>query len=120
MGKVEHFEIPADDVAKAKAFYGAVFKWSFEDWPGGAVAIKSAAAEGETGVIGGDIYLRKEPAQPTVVVTVDDIEETLAAITEGGGKPLGKIEHFGDQGRYTYFEDPQGNRIGLWDTKTAT
>ncbi len=32
MAKVVHFEIHADDVERAKAFYTAVFGWEFEDW----------------------------------------------------------------------------------------
>ena len=120
MGKVQHFEIPADDVPKAQAFYATVFDWEFANWPDGVVEIKAAREEGEVGVIGGDIYPRSEPSGPTIVVTVDDIEKTLAAITKAGGRALGAIELFGNEGRYAYFEDPQGNRIGLWDTKTTS
>jgi len=31
MDKVVHFEIPADDVARATAFYGSVFGWDMQD-----------------------------------------------------------------------------------------
>ena len=33
MNKVQHFEIPADDIARAKKFYAQVFDWEFEDYP---------------------------------------------------------------------------------------
>ncbi|MCB9411448.1 MAG: hypothetical protein H6525_01140 [Actinobacteria bacterium] len=32
MSRVVHFEIQADDVERAKAFYSAVFDWEFEDY----------------------------------------------------------------------------------------
>lgn len=32
MSRVVHFEIQVDDVERAKAFYAAVFGWSFEDY----------------------------------------------------------------------------------------
>ena len=32
MSRVVHFEIQADDVARAKTFHAAVFDWSFEDY----------------------------------------------------------------------------------------
>ena len=32
MSRVVHFEIQADDVERAKAFYAAVFDWSFQDY----------------------------------------------------------------------------------------
>lgn len=34
MGKVVHFEIPADDVERAKKFYGSIFGWEADDVPG--------------------------------------------------------------------------------------
>ena len=33
MNKVQHFEIPADDMSRAKKFYAEVFDWEFEDYP---------------------------------------------------------------------------------------
>ena len=33
MRKVVHFEIPADDLERAKEFYGAVFGWELADMP---------------------------------------------------------------------------------------
>ncbi|WP_202613585.1 VOC family protein [Ornithinimicrobium cerasi] len=32
MSRVVHFEIHAEDVGRAVAFYGDVFGWTFEDW----------------------------------------------------------------------------------------
>ena len=31
MSRVVHFEIQADDVERAKAFYAAAFGWEFQD-----------------------------------------------------------------------------------------
>lgn len=28
---IVHFEIPADDIARAKRFYGDLFGWTFQD-----------------------------------------------------------------------------------------
>jgi predicted enzyme related to lactoylglutathione lyase len=33
MRSVVHFEIPADDVARAKEFYSSVFDWQLQDMP---------------------------------------------------------------------------------------
>ena len=33
-GRVVHFEIPADDVARAQEFYGSVFDWNINSMPG--------------------------------------------------------------------------------------
>jgi predicted enzyme related to lactoylglutathione lyase len=117
MGKVQHFEIPADDVGRAREFYSRVFGWTYEEWDADTLMILPGGAEGETGVIGGDMYKRDKPEPPTVVVTVDSIEDSLDAIVKAGGTPLGEIQPLGDTGRYAYFTDPEGNRIGLWDDK---
>ena len=34
MARVVHFEIQADDIERAKAFYAAAFDWEFQDWSG--------------------------------------------------------------------------------------
>lgn len=112
MGKVEHFEIPADDVSRAKAFYGSVFGWSYEEWDADTAMIHPA---GE-GTIGGDISAREGRPGPTVVITVDSIEDALAAVVAAGGSAIGEIQSLGDEGRYAYFTDSEGNRLGLWDS----
>ena len=33
-GKLVHFEIPADDTAEAREFWGSLFGWKFEAYPG--------------------------------------------------------------------------------------
>ena len=35
MGKVVHFEIPTDDLGRAKAFYSSVFDWKLATMPMG-------------------------------------------------------------------------------------
>jgi uncharacterized protein len=117
MGKVQHFELPADDVGRAKDFYGSVFGWTFDQWDPETLMIHPGGAEGETGVIGGDIYKRSTPTPPTVVITVDSIEDALDLVIKAGGTRLGAIETLGDSGRYAYFTDSEGNRVGLWDEK---
>ena len=33
MNKVQHFEIPTDDIERAKKFYEKTFGWNITDWP---------------------------------------------------------------------------------------
>ncbi|PSL39089.1 hypothetical protein CLV49_2721 [Labedella gwakjiensis] len=110
MAHVEHFEIPADDVVRATAFYESVFGWKTEKWDEDNVMI-SPTDEG----IGGDIHKREALAHPTVVVTVDRIEDTIAAIEANGGRVVGEIQPLGETSRWVYVEDCEGNTIGLYD-----
>jgi len=114
MGKVEHFEVPADEPRRARDFYAAVFGWTFDDWGGGNFLIHPGGAKDEPEVIGGDISPRVENHGPTVVVSVDSLEDTLASVEAAGGERLGEIHALGESGRYTYFRDSEGNRIGLF------
>ena len=34
-GQMVHVEIPAGDTGKAREFYGSLFGWQFEEYPGG-------------------------------------------------------------------------------------
>lgn len=115
MGKVEHFEIPADDVSRAKSFYAEVFGWAFEDWDDETTMIKPGGKPGDTGVIGGDIHKRSAVPHPTVVITVENVEDAIAAIEKAGGRLIGAIHPFGESARYAYFEDSEGNQVGLYD-----
>ena len=33
-GQIVHIEIPADDTAASKAFWGSLFGWEFQSFPG--------------------------------------------------------------------------------------
>jgi uncharacterized protein len=112
MAKVEHFEIPADDLARAKTFYGSVFGFEFEDWD--ATTTMIGAVEGG---IGGDIHVRSVVPHPTVVITVPDLDEALAAVIAGGGEQLGEVQILDEDSRYAYFKDTEGNIVGVYDSR---
>ena len=111
MAAVNHFEIPADDVARAKTFYSGVFGWSLSDWDDDTAMIESTGKDG----IGGDIHLRGEVPHPTFVITVDDVEESLAEVIANGGAAVGEVQALGEMGRYCYFRDTEGNVVGLFE-----
>ena len=57
MATVVHFEIPADDVARARKFYGELFGWKIEKFSGDTPMeywmINTGREEGQMGVDGG-------------------------------------------------------------------
>lgn len=44
---------------------------------------------------------------------VDDLEQALIQITQGGGKQIGAIED-SEFGRFCWVIDPDGNKVELW------
>ena len=57
------------------------------------------------------------PNNVTVTISVPDIDAALKNISKLGGKESGKKMPVGDMGWSAYFEDTEGNIIGLWQNK---
>ena len=88
--KVCHFAINADDVQRAKAFYEAVFGWTFDPWgPPDFYQIKNAGA-GVLGALQGRRELKPgvRMAGYEATVGVEDLKATIAAVEAVGGRIL--------------------------------
>ncbi len=114
---IMHFEIPADDVERAKAFYRKLFGWKFESYPAGPGEdeyFMVMAKDGENGINGG-LMKRKMPGQPFAnYVTVDSIDHALSLAQSSGARvALEKQEIGGGMGWIAAFFDPENNLIGL-------
>lgn len=122
MSRPIHFEIHADDVDRARAFYAAVFNWTFEDWSeyaGMPYLGATTGAEGEPG-INGAIMKRMSPAGAGApvngaVLTLgsEDFDATAAQILAAGGQvalPKHALPGMAWQG---YFLDTEGNVFGV-------
>ncbi len=124
MDKVVHFEIPVDDLDRAKAFYESVFGWGVHTLPEMDYTIAMTTAVDETtrmplepGAINGGLMRRSDttPA-PVITIQVDAIDEVLKRIeAEGGGTVQPRTEIPG-MGAFAYFTDSEGNVVGLWET----
>ena len=115
MAHVEHFEIPVDDIARAQSFYKAVLAFDYEPWGDEMGMLTQPDSKG----INGDLHLRGSSPHPTVVFTVDNIEETVAKVIANGGSQVGSIEFLDENSRWVYIKDSEGNIIGLYDEVTA-
>lgn len=118
-----HFEIHADDVARALTFYGDVFGWSFDDWSEYAGMPYFGATTGEDGTpgINGAIMPRRSdgggvgaPVNGAVLTLGCEDYDTLqeAILAAGGQVALAKhaLPGMAWQG---YFLDTEGNVFGL-------
>ena len=118
--KVVHFEIPASDIKKSKAFYESAFDWKVNaDDEGYAMAETAETDEGmssEVGAINGGFYKRESKKDgPSIVIETDSIDETAAAIEKAGGKITNPKHAIGEWGFMADFTDPDGNSLGLWE-----
>src|SRR5687767_5659793 len=86
---VVHFEIPADDVARATKFYEKTFGWTIKAFPmppGEEYYSVVTRKKGEAGIDGG-LMKRKMPGQPfTNYINVPSIDEVNRAVEANGGR----------------------------------
>jgi predicted enzyme related to lactoylglutathione lyase len=123
MDRVVHFEIPAEDVERAKTFYASVFGWEIEDVPEmdytsvRTVPVDERFMPTEPGAINGGLVRRRaETPSPVVTINVDSIEATLARIEAAGGAVIHPRHEIAGMGAYAYFRDTEGNAMGLWES----
>lgn len=114
MAFVEHFEIPADDLARAQAFYKQVLGFDYEPWGDDMGVIRQPEKKG----INGDLHQKDVLAHPTVVFTVESIEDTVAKVVANGGSQVGEIQSMGETARWVYIKDSEGNTVGLYDDRS--
>jgi len=120
---VVHFEIPADDIDRAQAFYRDAFGWDITSMPElnyTSVSTTPTDEKGmptEPGAINGGMFQRQAPlSTPVITVQVDDVDDALARIEKLGGKQVGEKIPVGEMGVAAYFNDSEGNLMGLWQS----
>lgn len=120
-GKVVHFEIPVDDVKRAKAFYNKAFGWQMAPVPEmeytmvGTTPSDKNGRPKEPGAINGGMMVRQGPVKsPVVTIQVDEIEAALKNVVKLGGSVLVGKMPVGNMGFSAYIKDTEGNTIGLW------
>ena len=107
MARLYYVELPVADTSAAKAFYEATFGWSLTEFGPSYAATMS----GDT-----DIGLQGDAAEaskaPLPVIEVDDLEASLKAAEEAGGRVVRPIFQF-PGGRRFHVVDPSGNEIAV-------
>lgn len=126
MDKVQHFEIPADDVARAKKFYSSVFGWKIQDVPGMEYVMADSVETDENrqpigGTNGGILKRNADYASTTsITITVSDADRAVQDVINAGGSLVRKKEKFGNIGYVAYVKDTEGNTVGIWQSLRVT
>lgn len=125
MDKIVHFEIPADDIARAKNFYGSSFGWQLDDMQAGmdytivrTVEVDDQQMPKEPGAINGGMMKRSsDTPSPVIVINVDSIDDSLRKVEAGGGSVVRSRQAIPGMGAFAYFKDSEGNVMGLWENE---
>ncbi|HKE39848.1 MAG TPA: VOC family protein [Casimicrobiaceae bacterium] len=123
MDPVVHFEMPYADRERMAKFYASAFGWRTQmlgdDMGKYVVATTTETDENgpkKPGSINGGFFEKKPdwPMQhPSVVIAVDNIQESTKKVRSAGGKVLGDPMDIPGVGKYVSFTDTEGNRISM-------
>ena len=112
-GKLVHFELPVQDVDRAKRFWSGVFGWEFGD---------SAMPDFQYFMVrtgedqGGAIMPSETPVDaPIVYFDTDDIDASVAKVRELGGTADDK-QPVPTHGWFAACTDTAGNKFSLWQS----
>ena len=114
-GDICHFEIPIQDKERAKAFYGEVFGWKFND----VAEMDYTLFETPGKNVGGGLF-KPDDKMPNKVVnylTVNSIEATAKKVEQLGGKTLTPKLEVPGHGFFMHILDSEGNLLSLWQGK---
>jgi predicted enzyme related to lactoylglutathione lyase len=139
LNPVVHFEMGYQDQARMVKFYETVFGWktrSMGTEMGNYVIAQTAETDDNgmvqtKGAINGGFYQKTDDPQsqaPSVVVSVQDVNASLKAVVDAGGKNLGTMNEKGEHvmepqmipgvGMWISVMDPEGNRFSILQAKS--
>jgi predicted enzyme related to lactoylglutathione lyase len=111
-GQIVHIEIPADDTGKGREFWGSLFGWEFDVYPGPNEYLMTRIGEQQGAAIS-----NMEPGKrgTRAYFDVDDVNEGAAKVRELGGQADEPMA-VPSMGWFATCTDPHGNEFGLWQT----
>ncbi len=109
--KINYVEFPAKDFAATKAFFTAVFGWSFVDYGPDYTCVADVGLD--VGFFKSDLTVCQANGSALIVFYSNALEETQAKIESAGGAINLPIFSF-PGGRRFHFTDPCGNEYAVW------
>ncbi len=125
---VVHFEMPYKDAKRLSKFYQDVFGWDMND-TGPSMGNYIVAHTAETdennmvktpGTINGGFYdIKSADPEPSVVISVDDLQKSMEMVKAAGGEILREPQEIPGIGLWVSFRDSEGNRVSMLQPKRA-
>lgn len=107
-GQDRQIEFNVTDIGRSKAFYGAVFGWSFTDYGPTYTEFSDGRLSG--GFTTGEAV---RPGGPLVILYADDLEATQRR-AEAAGARISRATFAFPGGRRFHFIDPDGYELAVW------
>ncbi len=111
MSGIVHFEIPADDIQRAKTFYSKLFGWKIEGMQGMDYNMIDVF-----GAPGGGMMKRMHPEQQIInYIGVPSVDEYSAKVEKLGGKIIVPKKAVPGMGYFVICIDTENNDFGIWE-----
>lgn len=111
MPSIVHFEIPAEDLQRAKNFYSKLFGWKIEGMQGMDYMMIDTY-----GAPGGGMMKRVHPDQQiTDYIGVPSVDEYAAKVEMLGGKVMVPKKAVPGMGYFVICMDTENNSFGIWE-----
>ncbi len=110
-----HVEIPADDVARAQAFYEALFGWKIAPVEGFEGYNSVMVSDNEDDLHGALMQREHEEHRFVTYISTPSVDESLAKLESLGGTMVVPKMPVPGMGWFAQFRDPEGNVFGLWE-----
>lgn len=110
------FEVPADDLDRAKKFYGSLFGWKFAKLPAAVADYWHIDTGGKDASPDGGTFPRMHPKQTiTVYVSVPSVDKAMAKVKKLGGTVCAGKTAVSGMGYFVICEDTEHNVFALWE-----
>lgn len=120
MSRVVHFEIPADNPARAEKFYKEIFGWTFQKYAGPQDYWLINTGPNERPGINGGLLPRPHPNAPVVnTIDVENLDKSLESVARHGGKQVVPKMVIPGVGHLAYCQDTEGNTFGMMQMDAA-
>jgi len=112
-------DLQTTDQAAAKAFYGALFGWTYDDQPMDAGAVYSIAkiGDGQVAAIAPqspELAAAGAPPMWNTYLAADSVDDATAKVGQAGGTVAMEPFDVMDAGRMSFVLDPGGAPVALW------
>ena len=114
-GQIVHIEIPADDTEQGLEFWGSLFGWQFQAYPGPSEYHMTRIGDQQGAAI---TNMESGKRGTRAYFDVDDVNEGVARVKELGGKADQPMP-VPQMGWFATCTDPHGNEFGLWQNDTS-
>lgn len=106
--RIDYVEFGVSDIARAKAFYGSAFGWTFTEYGPDYCEFDDGRLKGG--------FTTQSPVTPggaLIVLFGDDLEGLATKVEAAGGRISKPIFSF-PGGRRFHFVDPDGYELAVW------